>query len=177
MVLGSLGGQPSSSLTVMFLGPGWWSQPMDPPHPRPESCWEGQGEGCRGDKGDAGGLEARRQGPRGPLVPRHLQGLPLQKPSPQDLRLSLRLCRLWALQGVQPGWRPPPHPEASQPYCQAHTTSEAPGAPPMTCGLNTKCGCRGTKEWAGLDTLTRQPGQQHHQPAANPPSVQAETTV
>ena len=147
-----------------------------PPRPRPESCWEGQGERCQGDKGDARGLEARRQGPRGPLVPRHLQGLPLQNPSPLDLRLSLRLFRLWAPQGVRPGWRPPPHPAASQPYCQAHTTSEAPGAPPMTCGLNTECGCRGTKEWAGLDTLIRRPGQQHHQPAANPPSVQAETT-
>lgn len=61
----------------------------------------------------------------------------------------------------------PTHPAASQPCYQAHATSEAQ-VPPDDLWAEYKVWVRGTKVWAGLDTLTRWPGRQHQQPAAKP---------
>lgn len=49
--------------------------------------------------------------------------------------------------------------------------------PPDDLWAEYKVWVRGTKVWAGLDTLTRWPGRQHQQPAANLPSGQAETML
>lgn len=76
------------------LGARLVEQLRTPPAPAQSPAARAKGRGARGDEEGAGGAGAQRQGPRGPPVPRHLQGLPLQKSSPQDLRLSLRLCTL-----------------------------------------------------------------------------------
>ena len=149
-----------------------WTPPTPPPGdllggPRGEVPG-GQG-GCRG----AGGPTTGTEGATGPTT---LAGA--ASPETKPPRPAIEPAALQAVgTSGSAAWVETPTPPSSLAALLpgTHYLGGSRCPHPMTCGLNTKCGCRDTKEWAGLDTLTRRPGQQHHQPAANPPSVQAET--
>ena len=98
---------------------------LQTPHaPARSPAVRAKGRGARGGRGGCRGL-GPSDGDEAATGPTTLAGAASPETKPQDLQL----CRLWAPQGVRPGWGPPPHPEASWPCCQVHATMEAPGAP------------------------------------------------
>ena len=141
-----------------------------PPCPCPESCCEGQGEGSKGGTRRVPGAGAQRRRRGGHRPHNTCRGCLSRNQAPRPA----------ALQAVgtsgSAAWVGTPAPPRSLVALLPGTRHLGGSRCPLTtCGLNTKCGCRGSKGWAGLDTLTRRPGRQRHQPAANPPSGQAET--
>ena len=133
-----------------------------------------KGRGAREDEEGARGLgpDDRDEGATGPTTLAGAASLETKPPRPAVEPAALQAVGT----SGSAAWVGTPAPPRSRVVLLPGTRHLGGSRCPLTtCGLNTKCGCRGSKGWAGLDTLTRRPGQQHHQPAANPPSGQAET--